>query len=120
MTARCLFCELPAVAWHHCTGRAAPRMPYLDRSLVVPLCQRHHDREHELLRRARLEFLPPGADPLGHRLARVLDLMGRCADHGQRFVLEPSTPYGDAVAGLHALLIEVIEADARRQRDGAA
>jgi hypothetical protein len=95
-------------------------MPYLDRSLVISLCQRHHDREHELLRRARLEFLPPGADPLGHRLARVLDLMGRCADHGQRFILEPSTPYGDAVAGLHALLIEVIEGDARRQRDGAA
>ena len=50
----CLFCALPAVAWHHLTGRAARRTPYLDSSLVVPLCQRHHDREHELLRRARL------------------------------------------------------------------
>ncbi|MGA3353846.1 MAG: hypothetical protein ABSD85_11760 [Acidimicrobiales bacterium] len=120
MTAFCLFCGLPAVAWHHCTGRAAPRSAYLDRSLVVPLCQRHHDREHELLRRARLEFLPPGADPLGHRLARVLDLMGRCADHGRQFVLAPSTPYGNAVIGLHVLLLEMIEAEATRQRDGAA
>jgi hypothetical protein len=83
-------------------------MPYLDRPIVVPLCQRHHDREHELLRRARLEFLPPDADPLGHRLARVLDLIGRCADHGRPFVLEPATAYGNAVAGFHALLLEAV------------
>jgi hypothetical protein len=120
MTARCLFCRLLAVAWHHVTGRAAPGAPYLDRWLVVPLCQRHHDREHELLRRAGLEFLPPGADPLGHRLARVLDLMGRTADHGWPFILEASTTYGNAVAGLHALLFEALTASATERRDGAA
>lgn len=108
MTARCLFCGRPAVAWHHVTGRVARKAPYFDRSLVIALCKRHHDREHELLRRNDLDFLPVGADPLGHRLARVLDLIGRCADHGRPFLLEPDTPYGDAVAGLHVLLLEAV------------
>jgi hypothetical protein len=80
----------------------------LDRALVVPLCRRHHGREHELLRRNGLDFLPVDADPLGHRLARVLDLIGRCADHGRPFVLEPCTPYGNTVAGLHVLLLEAV------------
>lgn len=108
MTARCLFCGGFAAAWHHVTGRAVSGAPYFDRSLVVPLCRRHHAREHELLRRNDLDFLPVGADPLGHRLARVLDLIGRCADHKRTFVLEPCTPYGSAVAGLHALLLEAV------------
>ena len=107
MPCRCVFCGLPAV-WHHITGRLRPDGPYLDRSLVVALCKRHHDREHELLRRARLEFPPPGADLVGHRIARLLDFMGRCGDEGRHFVVEPETPWGNAVAALHALLFEAI------------
>ena len=105
--ARCILCGQSADAWHHLTGRATPRGAYLDKSLVVPLCQRHHDREHELLRREGADFPGPGADLVGHRLARVLSFMGRCAEAGRPFVLEVTTPYGNAVAGLHALLHEV-------------
>lgn len=105
---RCLLCGLPATAQHHLTGRIAPKGRYLDPSLVVPLCRRHHDREHELLRREGLEFPAPGADLIGHRVARVLAFMGRCGEHRCPFVLEPVTPYGDAVAALHGLLFEAL------------
>lgn len=115
----CHFCGCRPVEWHHCTGRIAPKCGYLDRALVVPLCKRHHDREHELLRRCGLEFLPPGGDPLGHRLARLLDFIGRCADHHRPFVFQPSTPYGDAVAGLHALLLEAVGAVDPRHDEAA-
>lgn len=98
---RCLFCGRGPVEWHHVTGRRVRDGAYLDPLLVVPLCKRHHDREEELLRRGGLEFLPPGADPVGHRLARLLDLIGRCADNGCQLVLSP-----DALRALHALLLE--------------
>lgn len=104
MGARCILCQRPAIAWHHLTGRAVPRGAYLDKSLVVPLCQRHHDREHELLRREGADFPGPGTDLVGHRLARVLSFMGRCGEADRSFALGAATPYGNAVAGLHALL----------------
>jgi hypothetical protein len=118
-TITCLFCEQLAVAWHHLTGRATPSSLYLDRSLVVPLCRRHHDREHELLRRSNLEFLPAGADALGHRVARILELIGRCADNGRALTLEPRTPYGDAIAGFYALLLEAARV-LQSSQEGAA
>jgi len=115
MTARCHYCGRPAVAQHHLTGRPTPKARYFDPLLTIPLCQRHHDREHELLRRSGLEFLPPGADALGHRLARVLDFLGRSAEHGRPVVLE-----GQALEGLHALLLETFEATGAERRNGAA
>jgi hypothetical protein len=101
VTARCLYCGRSPVQWHHVTGRPTPGAPYLDPALVVPLCKRHHDREHELLRRQGLEFLAPGAELLGHRRARLVDLVGRCAEDHRPFVLDAC-----ALAGLHALLLE--------------
>ena len=109
---RCHYCGRTGVELHHLTGRAAPGTPYLDPLLVVPLCKRHHDREHELLRRSRLEFLAPEDDQLGHRIARVLDFLGRSADHRRPVVLE-----GEALKGLHALLLECLK---EGRRDGAA
>lgn len=103
---RCLLCGRGPIEWHHVTGRLAPKGRYLDRALVVPVCKRHHDREHELLRRRRLELPAAGTDLLGHRVARLLDFIGRCAESGQRFVVETVTPWGDAVSGLYALLFE--------------
>jgi hypothetical protein len=109
-TRGCVLCGRSPVEWHHVTGRLAPEAAYFDRSLVVPLCKRHHDREHELLRRRRLEFVPLGADLLGHRLARLLEFIGRCAESGRHFVVEPVTPWGDAVSGVYALLFEAARA----------
>lgn len=120
MTAGCLFCGRRPVEWHHLTGRLAPDGPYLDRALVVPLDTRHHDREHELLRRAGLEFPPEGADLVGHRVARLLDFMGRCAECRVRLVLEPDTPSGNAVAAVHALLYEATTPLASLRREAAS
>jgi len=82
---------------------------------VIPLCKRHHDREHELLLRTRLEFLTPDSDSIGHRLARVLDFLGRSADHGRPVVLE-----GEVLNGFHGLLLESLEARGTERRDGVA
>lgn len=104
MSTRCLFCGRRPVEWHHLTGRLAPDGCYLDPALVLALCKRHHDREHELLRRAALEFPSIGSDLTGHRLARLLSFLRRCGDHGKGLIFEPATPYGSAVEAL-ALLV---------------
>lgn len=83
MHAGCVFCGRRPVAWHHPTGRTAPNGPYLDPDLTVPLCLRHHNREHELLRRAGWAFPPEGAEPAWWRLGRVFDLACRAADAGR-------------------------------------
>lgn len=98
--AGCLYCGTWPVEEHHPTGRLAPDCRYLDPGLVVPLCKRHHDREREVQRRRGLDF-PAGADVLGHRLARLLDFLGRLADHGRPLVL-----VGAPLSALHALLVE--------------
>ena len=115
MAPRCLFCGRRPVEHHHVSGRPAAREPYLDPALTIALCRRHHAREHELLRRLGLDALAPGADALEHRLVRLLDLLGRCADHGRPFVLEPRTPYGSPAAGLRDLLLEAVGALAERR-----
>ncbi len=112
---RCHYCGRNGVELHHVTGRAAPGAPYLDRLLVVPLCKRHHDRDHELLRRRGFEFLTPGDDQLGHRVARILDFLGRSADFGRPVVLE-----GEVLKGFHALLLEALDALGEERWDGAA
>ena len=119
MAPRCLFCGRRPVEHHHATGRPAAGEAYLDPRLVVPLCRRHHVREHELLRRLGLDALAPGADALEHRLVRLLDLLGRCAEHGHPFSLEPRSPYGSPATGLRDLLLEVVEALAERGRAAA-
>jgi hypothetical protein len=98
--ARCLYCGRRPIEMHHITGRTAAQGPYCDPKLVLPLCKRHHSREHEILGRRRLSF-PRGADLLGHRLARALDFLGRVADHGRPLVID-----GDALDALHALFYE--------------
>jgi hypothetical protein len=115
MAPPCIFCGRPSVAWHHISGRPAPSLFYFDRHLVVPVCQRHHDLEHEVARRLGLDRLAPGVDALGHRLVRVADLVARLSDERLAFVLEPGTRYGDAVAGLRDLLLEAAEAVAKRE-----
>lgn len=99
----CLFCGKGPVDWHHVTGRGAPDVPYLDPGLVVPLCRRHHAREHAVLRAAGAEW-PPGPGHLQHRLRRLVIHVGRCADTGRPFVIEAK-----AVPGLHSLLCEVLD-----------
>ncbi|MDA8038474.1 MAG: hypothetical protein M0Z69_04810 [Actinomycetota bacterium] len=100
MTPRCLYCGRRPVEQHHVTGRLCPSGRYLDPRLSVPLCKRHHAREHEVLRRRGLAF-PDGADLTGHRLARLLDFLGRLGDHRRPLVLD-----GPALGGLCTLLLD--------------
>ncbi|MGH9291925.1 MAG: hypothetical protein ACRD0B_00195 [Acidimicrobiales bacterium] len=106
---RCAYCGRRPVEMHHVTGRLAPGGLYLDPGLVIPLCRRHHSREHEVLLRQGLAFVG-SADPLGHRLARLLDLLGRLADHGRPLMLE-----GPALYALVELLGEAADDAAARE-----
>jgi hypothetical protein len=115
----CAFCVRVAVAWHHLTGRSTPTGSYLDPSLVVPLCQHHHDSEHVLLRREGLDSPSFDDDLVGYRIARVLSYIGRCADSCQPIVFERATPYGDAAEGFHALLFEQVSARQATREEAA-
>jgi len=96
------------VDWHHLTGRPVAEAPYLDLYLVVPLCRRHHAREHVLLRDKGFEFMPVGADLLEHRLLRVVLFAERCADFQRPFVLQAR-----AAGALAALTEEVLDSLAK-------
>ena len=100
---RCVFCGRRPIDWHHLTGRPAPDAGYFDVGLVVPLCRRHHSREHVLLADRHLEWLPPGVGPVVHRLRRVRLFVERCADFHRPFVLNPSS-----AGALTLLLAEVL------------
>jgi hypothetical protein len=110
----CIFCGHWPVDWHHLTGRRSTDGEYLDPRLVVPLCRRHHAREHTLLRDKHLEFPPDGADLLGHRLRRVVVFAERCGDFGRPFQLEPAS--AQALARLVTEAVSVIAAEGRERR----
>ena len=105
MTSRCLYCGRRPVERDHITGRLHPGGRYLDPLLAVSLCKRHHVREHEVLRRRGLAF-PEGADLTGHRLARLLDFIGRLGDHRRPLVLDAA-----ALHGLCTLLLDATVGD---------
>jgi hypothetical protein len=88
------------------TGRAVANGEYLDPGLVVPLCRRHHSREHVVLADMDLEWLPDEGDSLAYRLRRVRLFFERCADFGRAPVLDPASErplgllFGEAIAAL--------------------
>lgn len=101
---RCVFCSHSGEHWHHVTGRPGPNDPYFDPKFVVPLCRRHHAREHVVVCDKGLEWLPPGCNPVVHRLQRVALFAERCGDFHRAFSLESF-----AARALAQLVREVIE-----------
>lgn len=97
MTA-CALCEVARrLDGHHVTGRPEPGADYFDPTLLIPLCRRHHggvEGLHPVLRVVGLDFLPPGRDPLAHRLRRVAVHCRLVADAGRPFVLDASSTGG--------------------------
>lgn len=110
-SSRCIFCGRRPIDWHHVTGRAVADGEYLDRGLVVPLCRRHHSREHVLLADMDLEWLTDEGDSLVHRLRRVRLFFERRADFGRTPVLDPASEralgllLGETIAALLAARI---------------
>lgn len=111
---RCSLCgRADRLDRHHVTGRPGPGLDYFD-DLVLPLCRRHHtgvEGLHPVLRVVGLDFLPPGRDPLAHRLRRAAVHCRLVADAGRPLVLDASSTGGL----VHLLLAaaDVLDAGAR-------
>ncbi len=113
----CAFCGACPVQWHHVCGRWSPSGPYFD-GLLLPLCVRCHSREHAVLRRLGIELLPPGVDPLVHRMSRLTVIVGRLADEQCPLVVDAGS-----VRALHGLLVEIsgsLQSHTTYDKDGAA
>ena len=117
MAPACQFCGREPADLHHVTGRPAPGAPYLDPALVLPLCRRHHAQAHELLRRSRLDFLPPGPEQLPGRVLRVAELLARVGDAERELALSPRS-----TIGLSRLLLDAADglAVAKPRREAAS
>jgi hypothetical protein len=93
---------------HHFCGRPYPDGPYYN-GIVLSLCKKCHVREHMILRRLRVEWPQPGADPLAHQVTRLTVTLGRLADEHRPLVLDVAS-----TNALHELLIEVADRFASR------
>ena len=100
----CCLCLASSIDQHHVCGRPSPASPYFS-EITIPLCRRCHAREHVVLRRLGIEWLPTGISPLCHQVARLTVIVGRLADEGCPLVLDIGS-----TRALHTLLVETGEA----------